>query len=213
MKRPSREFNIFSMSALDLFASALGVFILIAVVLFPYYLKNEDAIKQVRQLQQQLEQSQQQLANCEQQQQQTKAQLTECEKKSQECERILAQPFWLAYISWNTKDDVDMHIIDPSGAEFSFSHKTISGRPGNLSVDNTSGPGNEVWEIRGAHPGKYKIYAKWYNKKGNSAPTIKGRVIHRDDGYDMPTKRLSRVGRKVLMATVSVAADGAVSVR
>ena len=37
MKRRSREINIFSMSALDLFASALGAFILIAIVIFPYF--------------------------------------------------------------------------------------------------------------------------------------------------------------------------------
>ena len=37
MKRRNREISIFSMSALDLFASALGAFILIAVVIFPYF--------------------------------------------------------------------------------------------------------------------------------------------------------------------------------
>lgn len=37
MKRRSREISIFSMSALDLFASALGAFILIAIVIFPYF--------------------------------------------------------------------------------------------------------------------------------------------------------------------------------
>ena len=37
MKRRSRDINVFSMSALDLFASALGAFILIAVVIFPYF--------------------------------------------------------------------------------------------------------------------------------------------------------------------------------
>ena len=37
MKRKSREISIFSMSALDLFASALGAFILIAVVMFPFF--------------------------------------------------------------------------------------------------------------------------------------------------------------------------------
>lgn len=36
----SKEINIFSMSALDLFASALGAFILIAVIALPYYLNN-----------------------------------------------------------------------------------------------------------------------------------------------------------------------------
>ena len=37
MKRKSRELSIFGMSALDLFASAMGAFILIAVVMFPYF--------------------------------------------------------------------------------------------------------------------------------------------------------------------------------
>ena len=37
MKRRNREINIFSMSALDLFASALGAFILIAIVIFPHF--------------------------------------------------------------------------------------------------------------------------------------------------------------------------------
>ena len=37
MKRKNREINIFSMSALDLFASALGAFILLTVVIFPYF--------------------------------------------------------------------------------------------------------------------------------------------------------------------------------
>ena len=39
MKSRNREINVFSMSALDLFASALGAFILISVVLMPYYLR------------------------------------------------------------------------------------------------------------------------------------------------------------------------------
>ena len=37
MKRKNREINIFSMSALDLFVSALGAFILLAVVIFPHF--------------------------------------------------------------------------------------------------------------------------------------------------------------------------------
>jgi von Willebrand factor type A domain len=37
--RPRRELEVLSISALDLFASALGVFIVIAVLMFPYYLR------------------------------------------------------------------------------------------------------------------------------------------------------------------------------
>lgn len=37
MKRPDRESSVFSTSAIDLFASALGAFILLVMLLFPYY--------------------------------------------------------------------------------------------------------------------------------------------------------------------------------
>lgn len=47
MKKRSREFNIFSMSALDLFASALGAFILITVILFPYFPNTGDSPERV----------------------------------------------------------------------------------------------------------------------------------------------------------------------
>lgn len=50
MKRPNRTLEIFSISALDLFASALGAFILVAVILFPYYLKNFEVVAENKQM-------------------------------------------------------------------------------------------------------------------------------------------------------------------
>lgn len=49
MKKKDRTLNVFSVSAIDLFASAMGTFILIAIVLFPYYLKTETANAQLKQ--------------------------------------------------------------------------------------------------------------------------------------------------------------------
>ncbi len=37
MRRPDRETSVFTTSAIDLFASALGAFILLVMILFPYY--------------------------------------------------------------------------------------------------------------------------------------------------------------------------------
>ena len=54
MKRSNRELVIFSMSALDLFASALGAFILVTIVLLPYYLKHEDVVNDNNQLRQKI---------------------------------------------------------------------------------------------------------------------------------------------------------------
>lgn len=47
MKQHRREINIFSISALDLFASALGAFILIAVVFMPYFPNTGDSEERV----------------------------------------------------------------------------------------------------------------------------------------------------------------------
>jgi len=49
LRGKSKEVNIFSMSALDLFASAMGAFILVTIILFPYYMKNSEALRQVEQ--------------------------------------------------------------------------------------------------------------------------------------------------------------------
>lgn len=61
LRRPNRSLEIFSISALDLFASALGAFILVAVVLFPYYLKKQEFDAQARQLRQQVQSTQEKL--------------------------------------------------------------------------------------------------------------------------------------------------------
>ena len=37
MRSPNRDTAVFSTSAIDLFASALGAFILLVMILFPYY--------------------------------------------------------------------------------------------------------------------------------------------------------------------------------
>lgn len=70
MRRRSREINIFNVSALDLFASALGAFILITVVLFPYFPNTGDSPERV--------------ATCKQA-------LQECRKEKQRLERELAR--------------------------------------------------------------------------------------------------------------------------
>ncbi len=47
-RKKNREVNIFGASALDLFASGMGVFLLIAIIIFPYYLKiDPDLIREI----------------------------------------------------------------------------------------------------------------------------------------------------------------------
>ena len=75
MRLRSKEINVFNMSALDLFASALGAFILISVVLFPYFPNTGDSQERVDEVKAQLEQSNTQLAQTSAQLEQTRAEL------------------------------------------------------------------------------------------------------------------------------------------
>ena len=89
-----REINIFSMSALDLFASALGAFVLLFLILLPYYLKtdpdlitkNQQLNRQNTELNQQNTQLQQQLQTAETQNQQLSEQNTELQQNLTACE-------------------------------------------------------------------------------------------------------------------------------
>ncbi|MDM8543153.1 hypothetical protein QUF90_18915 [Desulfococcaceae bacterium HSG9] len=71
MKKLSREINIFNISALDLFAAAMGAFLIIAVILFPYYMKNSGPVrkainqltKEIGEVQSQLDQAVQEILN------------------------------------------------------------------------------------------------------------------------------------------------------
>lgn len=89
MKKRSRELSIFSMSALDLFASALGAFILITIVLLPFFpnLNMSGPEKaELEQAQAELEQAKAELAQAEAELEQAKAK-SEREKAKLEREK------------------------------------------------------------------------------------------------------------------------------
>lgn len=149
MQRKNREISIFNMSALDLFASALGAFLVLTVVALPYYLKvDSDLIAQLKQCngqlqstQQQLQSTQQQLQQCQTQNQQLQAEHEQLQTKNQQCngqlrqcqeqnqqlqaeneqlQRDLAKTFLSVVILWPDKDDIDLHITDPNNNEFYY---------------------------------------------------------------------------------------------
>ena len=56
MKKRSRELNVFSISALDLFASAMGAFILITIVLIPFFPNVDESAEHIAEREAELEQ-------------------------------------------------------------------------------------------------------------------------------------------------------------
>ena len=79
MKKRSRELSIFSMSALDLFASALGAFILITIVLLPFF----PNLNMSGQEKAELEQAQAELEQAKAELEQAEAELEQAKAKSE----------------------------------------------------------------------------------------------------------------------------------
>lgn len=209
MKRKNREINIFNMSALDLFASAMGAFLVLAVVALPYYLKiDPDLIDQLKQCKGQLQSTQQQLQQCQSQNQQLQA-------ENEQLQRDIAKTFLSVVILWPNKDDIDLHITDPNGNEFYYSkhNRSRSHFPNSnaqLSWDVVTGPGAEVWDSSSPEAGIYKVEYLLFSKKSSSV-TVKGKLYYRDGFIDLPEKTLSRSKQKVIAIEIELDSDGKVT--
>ena len=245
MMRRNRDINTVNLSMLDVLSGTMAAFLILIVVLLPYYRKEHIDYQAINeQLRQQLaaaaaraqaaeqaaqaaaqaaaEQAQQrqaeaQAAQAQAQAAQAQAQAAQAQAASEReradgLARELAKTFLVLYIRWNTHDDVDLHVIDPTGAEFSFAQKTVAGRPGELSEDNINGPGNEVWELRNAPPGDYQVLVVLYAVKDASKPVvIKGRLFHRDGSNPLPEVALQTAAQRAPVATIRVDAQGNVT--
>ncbi len=256
MMRRQREIATLSLSMLDVIAGAMAAFLILMVILLPYYEKDtvslqaaiaelrqavaaaqtaqaaaeaaaqqaraqaEAAVQQARaaaeaaiqQAQAQAAQAQAQAAESQAQAAQAQAEAERQRARAEGLARQLARTFLVLYVRWDTHDDVDLHLFDPSGAEFWWNKaKTIPGRPGELSEDNIIGPGNEVWEIRDAPAGDYRVVVDLFQVRDTRKPVVvKGRVFHRDGSEVFPEVRLTQQGQRVPIATIRVAADGGV---
>jgi len=74
-------------------------------------------------------------------------------------------------ITWNTdRTDVDLHVIEPTGEECYYSHRDTK-IGGHLSTDVTQGYGPEMYTLRRAMPGLYRIRAKYFASDRNRATT------------------------------------------
>jgi hypothetical protein len=78
---------------------------------------------------------------------------------------------------WNNVNDLDLHVICPSGEEVFFSHKR-SRCGGELDVDMNAGGRmsnepveNVFWPEQGAPPGEYQVFVNHYRNNDRRDPT------------------------------------------
>lgn len=238
MKRRSREINIFSMSALDLFASALGAFILITIVLFPFFPNTGDSPGRVADVRAEIaaeiaaleaalaaaqsddQSSQSALAAAITQIDSTQQELGACtttldsiEDEFQSCRAALQQTFVLVVISWGSEDDVDLHVVDPRGNEYYYAEDSFPGSDAALEEDNTRGPGNEIWLSPTAISGDYEVYLNMFSKNDDSPVSIRGSLLYQEGRIEIPPTTISSEGDKPLVISFNVSSEGSVTLR
>ena len=196
MKRGGRDINIFSMSALDLFASALGAFILIAIVLFPFFpnISPDQAAARIAELNAQLQDAQ--------------AQLAECENERDQCIAEAHKKFLLIIMTWESPDDVDLYVHDPQGRVYYYKRKTHRGSDAAMEVDNIRGPGNEIWLHPFAEPGKYEVCYHYYKDRDGSDIKVRGSYITPNGRNNFEPIVLQRQGDFRQAATINIDAAG-----
>ncbi len=65
-------------------------------------------------------------------------------------------------ITWNTdRTDVDLHVTEPSGEQCNYAHAQTRGG-GRLSTDVTTGFGPEMYFLRKAKAGRYRVRVKYF---------------------------------------------------
>ena len=272
MKKRSREVNVFSVSALDLFASALGAFILMSLIFMVFFAMTSTDAGQLEELQAALEQcgteralAQASLAQCEERLGQTvdATALAQCQSGLAACEARLSgaadaselarcqadlaaaqarnasleaqsnaatdqlaraneeldacldaikRTFVLVIMSWSTRDDVDLHVVDPQGREFYYANRRASGTQAALEEDNIRGPGNEVWLHPAAEPGRYRVCYKLFNDRGWQSPSVRGTILWQEGKVALPELGFTTEDEVRLAADIVVDDEGDISV-
>lgn len=260
------------MSALDLFASALGGFVLVAILLFPYYnkysiaetarieaeaardaaqisaatateaaeaarqaeadaqRKQVAAESQLAQTQSDRDEARQRADEAESAAAQAQAALSDAQdavaqltqaaqEQEQRIDQLLlevARTFLIIQIQWQLNFDVDMYVTDPAGRLFYYSQSNGSGQdyPGvltQLSIDNTYGPGIEVWQAPEADPGAYAVEYRLLGATGGIEVPVSGKAFHRNGVVPMPDAVLTD-SNPTAAFTVTVTEDGGIEV-
>jgi hypothetical protein len=216
------------MSVLDMFASALGAFIMCAIILFPYYHETKDFEKNIEKAKEAIKKSLEDLQATKQRvkmdeetekrlQQQlhaaqtSTAELDQCRAEATACRASLNETFLVISIEWSERCDVDLYVKDPRGNEYSFAAKKFNGSDAELSLDMQDGPGIEIWQVSVATPGQFEISYKPAGSRSGRV-SVKGLEIDRSGRHELPTRAIQcEIKNKTKVATIQVGSSGIVT--
>jgi hypothetical protein len=98
----------------------------------------------------------------------------------------------LVTISWNTDGtDVDLHVTEPTGEECFYSHRQTR-MGGQITQDVTQGYGPEMYTLKKAEPGDYRIRVHYFSSDRNRASArtkVEAAVF---ENWGTPEERVTR---------------------
>lgn len=101
-------------------------------------------------------------------------------------------PDLVVVITWNTDNtDVDLHVVEPSGEECYYSHQ-LTRTGGKLTRDVRQGYGPEMYVVRNAVPGAYRLRAQYFASDRDRAGVrtkVNATII---EGAGTPQERVTR---------------------
>lgn len=217
------------MSVLDMFASALGAFIMVSIILFPYYRQQKDIESELAKTKAETTKSEQDLLAAKQRvkseeetrlrlheqlraAQTSTAALNQCRADAIACRASLQKTFLIVSIEWSERCDVDLYVKDPDNHEYYYHEKTFSGSDAELSLDMTDGPGLEIWQTAVAKPGRYEISYKPLHRMDEHV-SIRGVIIDRSARRDLPIKEMRCGSEKTKIASLLVSSNGSVALQ
>jgi|GEM_PF-5564609 len=116
-------------------------------------------------------------------------------------------------LHWTDYNDIDLHVIDPSGEEVYYGHKVSSASGGQLDVDSNAGCSsnttNNAWEhivwVTNPPAGEYKVKVNYF-AHCNNAPQSSGFTVIVKNGTEEKTYEgvVSNVKDTIDVATITV---------
>lgn len=202
MKRKSRDTTIFSMSALDLFCSAMGVFMVLCIVVFPSYSKTSVSAPPPAP---------------------APAPPAPVQPQKEVVASLTVALEW-AVLGSAGKElqglDMDLHVKDPAGRHYYYKQKKNSGSVAQLVTDSING-GSEVWLHPKVEPGNYKVSFRYFSSRnvnvaGNSI-RLKLHVVYGGGSTEefvrtLPGSTQPHQEKEYPWLDIRVSADGSVNI-
>ncbi|MBY5918464.1 hypothetical protein HFO77_29160 [Rhizobium leguminosarum] len=232
------------MSVLDLFASALGGFIMIAIILFPSYMADKKLTAKLDEAQAQIEEQKEEIHTSKNALAEAAVLRDTMDKQIDALRLEIARTFLIISLEWDTPGvDIDLGVRDPDDHYYYFGRTNREGEdfdvapaqtpvveagalqsaptsiPSNawaeLSFDNRSGPGLELWQSPIAKPGVYqiiyKLYSAAYLAAGQDSIAVRGKIFYRNGREELPVQNMIS-GRNEVTVKIRVTDEGTIEI-